>query len=163
MRILVALLLLSATPRAEKPRQILQKLIGDWDVRVSVWTRDGKLSDSAGTSERRAILDERFIEESHRGRFFGAPFEEKVLLGYDSAKQKFVSVSADSTRDSFNIAEGTADAQGNLTYFGEERDDSGKPHKLKYVLRFVGPNQHVIEAWDQALGKKVGEVVYTRR
>lgn len=70
----------------------LDRLVGDWDLTIKVWTSpDGEPIESAGSAETRWILDRRFLWTIYRAELFGQPFEAWSIEGYDNQAKQYVS------------------------------------------------------------------------
>ena len=71
--------------------QHLDRLAGDWDLTIRVWTSpDGEPVESAGTAEARWILGGRFLWTIYRAQLFGQPFEAWSIEGYDNQAKQYV-------------------------------------------------------------------------
>lgn len=87
--------LLKALAEAGKPgaeHQKLQPLVGQWTFTMKVWTDPTQpAAELKGTTERKWILDGRFVQEIGRCECAksGKSFETVGLLGYDAAQKKF--------------------------------------------------------------------------
>ncbi len=145
----------------------LQALCGSWTTLTRTWMGAGPPSEAQGTSEVRAILGGRFIEEQHQSRFLGRPFEGRGLTGYDLGKQRFVNSWIDSMGTWMTSGEGTLDPTGKVLTVSATNFDpmSGKTATSRWVTRIEGPDRHVFEVYDQVGDKeaKVMEVIYTRK
>ena len=69
----------------------LDRLAGDWDLTIRVWTSpDGEPVEAAGTAEARWILGGRFLWTIYRAQLFGQPFEAWSIEGYDNQAKQYV-------------------------------------------------------------------------
>src|SRR5229473_2520705 len=73
----------AATPGPE--HQQMAKMAGKWKLSVTTWMMPGAPPmKSEATSEYRAILGGRFLEEEVHGTMGDQPFEGRGLSGYDN-------------------------------------------------------------------------------
>ncbi len=130
----------------------LKPLVGRWNQAVRHrMTPDQPWEESTGTTERKWILDGRFLLEEVKGELMEvAPFQGLGITTYDKVKKKYVSVWADSFGAGFVISEGTCDASGKVITYRNERPDlpSGQTKRYKSVLRIINDNKHVSEGYD---------------
>jgi hypothetical protein len=91
------------------------------------------------------------------------------LSGYDNFKRKYVFSWADNMGTMLVTAEGSIGRDGKTITYLSRMDDpmTGERNKLiRYVSRILGPDKHVLEAWD-SVGTprelKVMEITYTRK
>ena len=69
----------------------LDRLAGDWDLTIRVWTSpDGEPVEASGSAEARWILDRRFLWTIYRAELFGQPFEAWSIEGYDNQDKQYV-------------------------------------------------------------------------
>jgi hypothetical protein len=149
--------------------KVLDPTVGDWETSARWWMApDSPPMESKGTSKKQWILDSRFLQEEHKGDMMGKPFQGLGLTGYDNMKKKYVGVWVDSMGTAMAPSEGTADSAGKVITMNGTMDDpmTGEKNKAyKYVLRIAGPDKHIMEMHDLALGEKskMGEITYTRK
>lgn len=145
----------------------LQALVGSWTTQTRAWMGPGKPVESTGSSEIKAILGGRFVEERFSGQFMGKPFEGQGLVGYDLGRQKFVNTWIDNLGTWITTAEGTLDPAGKeLTATATGFNPAtGKTEPSRWVTRIESDKRHVFEVYDRMGDKevKVMEVIYTRR
>jgi len=146
----------------------LNPLAGEWNVVARFWMGGPEPTESKGTSTKRWILGGRFLQEDHNGEFMAQPFQGMGLTGYDKMKQKYVGLWMDSMGTAMSVSEGAADADGKVITMNGTMDDpmSGEKNKpIKYILRIVGQDKHVMEMHDVSLGEKskMGEITYVRK
>jgi len=83
----------AAWEKAATPSETHKKLIA---MTVGTWTTQNKMymdpkkppMESTGTSENKAVLGDRFVEEHYTGTFMGKPFTGLGLTGFDNTTQK---------------------------------------------------------------------------
>src|SRR5262245_9615414 len=92
--------LLKALAEAGKPgaeHKKLEPFVGQWTFTMKLWTDPSQPpAELKGASERKWIMDGRFIQESARGECAktGKTFEGMGLVGYDAGQKKFSLVKA---------------------------------------------------------------------
>jgi hypothetical protein len=146
----------------------LEPLAGEWNVEAKFWMGGPEPTESKGTSSKRWIMGKRFLQEDHKSEFMAQPFQGMGLTGYDKMKQKYVGMWIDSMGTSLSVSEGTADADGKVLTMSGSMDDpmTGEKNKpVKYILRIVSQDKHVMEMHDVGLGEKskMGEITYMRK
>ena len=146
----------------------LGALAGEWTVEARFWMGGPEPTESKGTATKRWILGGRFLQEEYKGEFMAQPFQGMGLTGYDKMKQKYVGLWIDSMGTSMSVSEGTADADGKILTMNGTMDDpmTGQKNKpVKYLLRIVSQDKHIMEMHDLSLGEKskMGEITYVRK
>jgi hypothetical protein len=146
----------------------LEPLVGEWNVQSRFWMGGPEPTESKGTANKHWILGGRFLQEELKAEFMGAPFQGMGLTGYDKMKQKYVGLWIDSMGTAMSTSEGTADAPGKVITMTGTMDDpmtGAKNIPVKYIMRIVGTDKHVMEMHNLSLGEKskMGEVTYTRK
>lgn len=151
-----------------KPHKSLGQFIGKWDVEMTVLGM-GPATKSQGTAEYRWLVDGRWILRESEGSLMGMPVKSFSIIGFDNYKKKYVSVAVDSMTTSMLTAMGNKDMTGrNLIMYGKmDEPMSGELEKtVKYILRIVDDNKHVVEIHDLGIGEKntkVIEMIFTRK
>ena len=147
----------------------LNALVGEWAVEVKCWMEQGQEPHvSQGTAKAGWKFDGRFLEEEFHGEMMGKPFQGMTLIGYDNTKQTYTSVWISDTQTSMFVSEGRGDTtnrvitlQGKASFAATGRTDV----PMKVVMRFLSPQKHVLEMFDESKGgnAKTMEITYTRR
>ena len=157
-----------ATPG--EPHKMLAQRVGSWTLKVSSWTSpDAPPTVTEGTSEVKAILDGRYVEETATGSFQGMPFHGRGFTGYDNLKKKYVSTWMDNMGTGIAMSEGDYDAaKKTFNYTGMWPDAMAGQYKpMKGVETWTSPDVYKAEAYCQAPdGKgwwKMMELIYTRK
>jgi hypothetical protein len=155
-----------ATPG--EPHRWLSRWAGTWDARTTMWPEPGRPVESTGTMVNALVLEGRFVEERLEGTFMDQPFHGLGYAGYDNSKRKFVSTWMDTTTTSVMVTEGTLDALGKVLISFATMDDpvTGKPVKVKTVLKVLDDDHHLFEMWGttpEGKPRKEMEIQYTRR
>ncbi len=150
----------------------LAKAAGTWDQAITMWMYpDAEPQTSAGVAKIKSIMGGRFLIEEVRGEmeFAGEKmvFEGLGIFGYDNFKKKYVYTWVDNMGTMIMLAEGTADATGNvITYLGEIPDPkTGDMITVKTISRKESDDREVVEmhnklpdgAWFKSM-----EIVMTR-
>jgi uncharacterized protein DUF1579 len=146
----------------------LDSLAGEWNVEARFWMGGPDPIVSKGSAAKHWILGGRFLQEDYKGEFMSKSFQGMGLTGYDNLKQKYVGFWIDSMGTAMSTNEGTADAEGKVLTLNGTTDDpmTGEKNKpVRYILRLVSPDKHIMEMHYVALGEKskVGEITYTRK
>jgi len=146
----------------------LSPLAGEWTVEAKFWMGGPEPTESKGIATKHWILGGRFLQEDFKGEFMAQPFQGMGLTGYDKMKQKYVGLWVDSMGTAMASSEGAADADGKVITMNGTMDDpmTGEKNKpIKYILRIVSQDKHVMEMHDLSLGdkSKMGEITYARK
>jgi hypothetical protein len=146
----------------------LDALVGDWKAEVKCWMQPGEGPHvSRGTARATWKFKGRFIEEDFDGEMMGQPFSGRTLLGFDNTKQTFNSVWVSDTQTSMFTSEGKGDKDNKVITLEGKASCAATGRKdvpMRTVLRFLGPDKHVLEMYDQSRGEhaKTMEITYTR-
>jgi len=145
----------------------LEPLVGKFDAKITSWMDPSKPPiQSTGTSERKWVLGNRYVEEQFSGSFMDQPFTGIGYTGYDNVGKKYVSIWMDSMSTGIMDMKGTA-AGNTISETGSMIDPmSGKPANLKSKMTVTDNDHHKFEMWGPAPdGKtyKMMEINYTRK
>ena len=151
-----------ATPNSN--HEILEKLAGEWNTESRVMGMDP----TSGKASHEMIYDNRFLNGTHTGIFFGIPFEGRVTIGYDNYKHKYVISFIDNLGTSLRTGEGVLDESGKvLSFWGTMdewmTDEHDKP--VMYQFKFIDKNTFFFNIHDLSILDKnslVIAVTYTR-
>ncbi len=121
-----------------------------------------------GTSENRMILGGRFLQQEMRATFMGMPFEGVGLTGYDNMAGEFQSVWVDNFGTGMMYLTGKAEPGAKLqTMSGTMMSpETGKPIKVRTVVRYESKDRHVFEMYGPGPdGKEMRmmEITYERQ
>lgn len=165
--------MMAAAAKYTEPNENHQKLkamAGSWNVTSRMWMGgpNTKPMESKGTAEKRMILNNRFLQEDFKGTVMGKPFTGQGLVGYDNAKQKFVSTWADNMSTAVTVYEGKLDASGKeMVVSGSSFCPMEQKEKTyRMVTHIENDKKHTMEAFEAAPdGKEIKtmEIVYTRK
>ncbi len=92
----------------------LEPPAGKFSVSLRMWTdpsrvppQDPAPEPKRGTSERKWVLDNRFLEEIYRGTYAGEPFNGMGMMGYDNVTNKYAGIWIDTMTSSLSTSHGT--------------------------------------------------------
>jgi hypothetical protein len=145
-----------ATPGPEHKK--LEPLVGSW-------TFTGKMFDDPaappqefqGTTERKWILDGRFMYDETKADLGGMSFQGIGYTGYDNALKKYNGLWIDNMTTSVMTSLGTMDAAGKVFTSNSESIDpaTGKPYKGRDVTTIVSNDEHRMVMYRIEDGKEV--------
>ena len=140
---------------------------GDWKGQVSVWMQPGAPpTTSVATAKNEMIMGGRYLQSTHKGEFFGMPFEGIGITAYDNAAKKFVTTWIDNMGTGVMTLEGKWDNKTNSIEFKGECTDptTGKNVAVREIIKFIDQNTQVMEMYMKQDGKefKSMEVKMTR-
>lgn len=149
--------------------KLLNFKVGKWNGTIKMWMEPGQLEPIASncTSEIKWIMDGRYLTETVKGDFMGAPFDGHAIIGYDNLKKSYGWVWIDNMGTGFMVAEGKYDAAKKTFKYSYEHPDlmEGKYKKGHSIERIVNENTWVNEMYNHGPdGKeyKMMEITYTR-
>lgn len=147
----------------------LDPLVGDFDAKATFWESAGAAPQTWNAhAKSRWILDGRFVLTDFRGNMFGGSFEGVSLMGFDNAKQRYVSTWADTSSTALMpIAEGTTSRDGKVFTTTRRRQDptDGSWLTERDVTTVFSNDEHTFEMFVQPDGGtefRSFEIVYTR-
>jgi len=150
-------------------QKLFEPLLGSWDAKVKMWMDPNEAPQvSDGTLQRKLILGGRFVHEDFDGKLMDKPFQGIGLMGFDRAKNKFVTTWIDSASTAMHTSQGTYDESTKTWTFKKEDTCpiTGKPVKMRDTLRIVSPDEQQMEMYRQ-LGDekeiKTMEITLTRK
>lgn len=146
----------------------LKPLAGSWNCEVKMFMAPGEPTVTKGTSERKWILDGRFLQETHNGTFMDKPFTGMGISGYDNITKKYVHSWIDSMGTGIMLSTGTADSSGKtFTYTSENPNPlTGQMEKMRMVTKILGDDKHTFEMYGPGPdGKEMKhmEIAYTKK
>jgi len=144
----------------------LIETVGTWTVESKMWMEPGaEPVASSGKAVFTALLGGRFVRQEFSGAFMGQPFLGIGCTGYNNATKQYEDVWIDSVGTGMMRATGTETEAGKVwTYFGSCIGPGGKEYKHRTILKKLGANQMIVEAFcDKGEGEtKCWEGSYTR-
>lgn len=148
----------------------LAAFAGSWDATIRMWMDPTKPpTESKASEEAQWILGGRYLRSSMKSEMMGMPMEGQGIMGYDNFRKLYFLTWIDNFGTGVLTAEGTLDKTGTvITLYGKmDEPTTGEVGKtVKYVYRILGPDRHVFEIHDLAIGEpntRVMEATYTRR
>lgn len=147
-----------------KEHSDLAQSVGKYDVKGRLWMAPGTPPmDWSATSERKMILDGRFLEETMHADFMGTKFEGRMIQGYDTVAKEHFSMWLDSSTPMVSHSRGKM-VDGILKMTGVAPDQAtGKPKKNKSEVKVEGKTI-TMTMWDvlpDGKTNKTMEIVYT--
>jgi hypothetical protein len=155
-------------PKPGPEHKLIAKLSGTWDGKIKAWFNPGEPMESTAVTTRKMIMDGLYMQENHTGTFAGMKFKGLGLLGYDTAKKKYVQAFIDNFGTGISQNEGTYDESKKAwTFLGEEDSPIFGKMKTRDVLTVVSEDSQHFEMY-RTPGKdgkemKVMEITYTRK
>jgi len=147
----------------------LNVLAGSWNAQARFWEPGSETAgETKGTSEKKWILDGRFLYDDYKSEYMGKPFVGMGLTGYDNLKGQYIGVWGDSMSTSLWVGQGKADASGKVITLAGIFDDPVKKKKVnvRAITRIIDDNKHIFE-WHEpgpdGKERKALEVTYTRK
>ena len=156
----------AATPGENQ--KMLASLVGDWTFAQTMWMDTAAPpTKSTGTANYAMTLGGRYLHASAKGNFSGMDFEGHGITAYDNVAKQFQAVWVDNFGTGIMFMTGSYDPAAKALTFRTDMADPTKPGtkvKVREVLRFVDPDKHVMEWYEDRGGKdvKTMEIVYTR-
>jgi Protein of unknown function (DUF1579) len=147
--------------------KVLERFLGEWEIETTVLMAGAK--PEKGTANFRWLIDGRWMLAESNGTMMGMPMRTFSIIGYDNFKMSFVSASVNSFDTALATAEGDLDPSGQalLSYGTIDEYLTGEHDKMvKYIWRFLGKDEMVLEVHDLPIGEnntKVVEIRYRRR
>jgi hypothetical protein len=146
---------------------MLAKFNGEWKEEVTFWMKpDAPPSTSISTCLNQMILGNRYQQSNHKGDMGGMPFEGLGYVGYDNAKNLFMSTWIDNMGTGIMFMEGRWDEQASTIHFTGNMVDpmSGQEVKVREEFKLVDDNHQTLEMYMTQKGKeyKSMEIKFTR-
>jgi hypothetical protein len=134
-----------------KEHEVLKLMAGSWVAKSKFrMAPDQPWEESTGTSERKLIMDGRFLQtelKSPPADEGMPPYDGLSITGYDNTLKKYFNTWVDNMGSGVMISYGTADATGKvITYTSEYPDPmTGKVKKYRTVTRLKDDKTEVFE------------------
>lgn len=151
--------------------KMLAKSDGVWIGDNTMWMEEGgKPMKSTSECTNKMIFGGRYQESTHKGNFWGMPFEGRSIVGYDNATKKFVSTWMDNMGTGIMYITGEWNASKKSIEFKGKMPDLTRPGKecdVREVFTFVDDNNQTLEMYGP--GSKTGkemktmEIKFTRK
>lgn len=155
-------------PKPTHFHEMLKANEGVWDAKVSFFMAPGMPpAVSKGVETDKLACNGMWLLSDFDGEAMGMPFQGHGVLGYDPAKQKYVSVWVDSMTTSVQIGEGTASADGKTRTIERDGPDMmGKMTHFKEVEELKGSDARMFTITQKGPDGKEATMMtieYTRR
>lgn len=129
-----------------KAHEVLGKLEGSWDYILKWWDEPGaEAGIASGTSEKKLIMDGRYLTMNHKGTWSGEAFEGFGIKSYDNTKEEYGTVWIDNLGTGLSVTSGSYDPKtkeltesGTTTLTGSETPYRG-------VTTFVDDSTYTYE------------------
>lgn len=144
----------------------LEPLAGKFTVKSKMWMDPSKPpEESTGSTERKWIMGNRYLQEEYKGTMMGQPFTGMGIQGYDNVMKRYFGSWIDSGSTSMSMSTGTL-AGNTIKYKGKMSDPmAGKEVPYTMNLKIADNDHHSLEMWGPGPdGKNVKwmELQYTR-
>jgi hypothetical protein len=140
---------LPAWAMAGDQHRVLDYRAGTWAVTVRFFRAEGEPAETAATSTQEWVLGGRYLRDTTRSNWSGAPFEGIGVTAYDVIRRKYVHSWIDNFSTAITVLEGDYDAaSGELTFVGESLDPaSGKFVRTRWVEQPVDADHWIARAF----------------
>lgn len=131
--------------------KMMTKDNGIWEEEVTSWMHAGaKPLKNKMTAEIKSVFDGKYQEATHKGDFFGMPFEGKSTLAYDNAAKEYISTWIDNMSTGIIVMKGTYDAKTKTYAMNGECIDpvTKKVNKKREVITMTDENTQKMEMFD---------------
>ena len=148
-----------------KHHEVLAKFVGEWDSTTKYYNEgpDGPAEELTVTLSSRMIFGGRFLETRMAGTMelevddamMTIPVEAIAYTGYNTFRQKYVSVYINAHNTGIYYSEGRPSEDGKtITYYSEWGDwETGEDDKLMMMVdRLIDENTTVTEFYDMTVG-----------
>jgi hypothetical protein len=133
-----------------KTHKELASAEGMWTEDLVMWmTPDAPPMKNTATVINKMIMGGRYQQGTHRGTFDGMPFEGMSIVGFDNAKQSYVSTWIDNMGTGLMYMEGkwNEDLKG-VEFKGMSVDPmTGKDMPVREIYRVESPDKHMLEMY----------------
>ncbi len=152
-----------------KMHEMLGKSQGLWSEEVTMWMApEAPPMKSTITGMNKMIMGGRYLQGMSRGSFNNMPFEGISVVGYDNAKNIFVSSWIDNMGTGMMYMEGKwNDATKTIEYKGSQPDPmTGKETAVRELYKIVDENNQFLEMFMTPAGGKEYksmEIKFTRK
>ncbi len=148
----------------------LDRFVGEWETTTRVWMSgpEGPPTETKGTATSTWTLDGRFVKEELNDSLMGQPRTGIGFMGYDNFRKCYVSCWMDSLGTALHTANGMRNPHTGVIDLYGLMDEflTGEVGKtVRFSVRVLGQDRHVLEVYDLAAGPeyKVVEIEYRRK
>jgi len=143
----------------------LMNSVGSWSAKTSfVMDPTQPATEAPAKMSVRPLLDGRYAMGNFSMDFAGQPFEGFSIIGYDNAKEEYISVWMDSMSTRITYMTGNMDDDGNLVMLGTSSTPMGE-NPMKIVSSFIDDDHMTDRFYDQMPDGSwfnSGTIAYTR-
>ena len=140
-----------------KMHEMLAKSTGVWTEAVTMWmSHDAPPMKSNMTTMNRMVMGNRYLQGMHRGNFNSMAFEGISTVGYDNAKNIFMSTWIDNMGTGIMYMEGKWNEVSKSIEFNGTMVDpmSGTDMKIRQIMKFVDDNNQLLQMYATPKGGK---------
>lgn len=148
--------------------KLLERFLGTWDTEARFAMSPPNAKPDKGTMTYSWLMEGRWIKGESNGTLMGMPMRTFTVMGYDNFKMSYVTSWVNSFDTAMTTAEGDMDPSGKalVSYGTLDEYLTGENDKMvKYVWRFVAPDEIHLEVHDLPIGEnntKVLEFTFRR-
>ena len=145
--------------------ELLKRFLGKWNTESRLTMAGQATPAEQGSAEFSWLVEGRWLQSKAEGRMMGMPLTSLLWMGYDNFKQSYVITMVNNLDTAMNHAEGdlTQDGKALVVYGTLDEYLTGEHDKMvKYVWRFLGDDEMVLEVHDLAIGETGTEVIEVR-
>jgi hypothetical protein len=144
-----------APPKPTAEHAQIAQWVGNWDATVNTYD-GGKAQTSKGTLACRSIGG-LWVVGDFKGEMMGAPFEGHQIIGYDTAKKKFVNVWIDTMGTTLTLGESTYDPAAKTFTGIDETMMDGKPVRMTETTVWKDAKHRDVHDDGSGSGRQAGE------
>ncbi len=143
----------------------LERFLGQWDTETRLMLPTGPSAPEKGTATYAWLMEGRWIRGESKGTMMGMPISTFSIIGYDNFKMSFVTATVNSFDTTLTTSEGDMDPSDKalVSYGTLDEYLTGENDKMvKYVWRFPGPDEMMLEVYDLPIGENNNQVIEIR-
>src|SRR5262245_11053644 len=155
------------TASADRNRDVLNRLVGEWDVEVTYVLPGGE---RRGSAQMRSawVLNGHFVRQEYDAPMGDVVFSTWQFVGYDPVRKRFTILKMDSLDDAMLYADGELSPDGRVLTFVGQRSDmmTRTTGRLRQVLTLTDPDHFTLEWWltgSNGREMKTVSMVHTRK
>ena len=148
--------------------QLFEDFVGTWTADVSMWIAPNTPPVvTKGQATFELIFGGRFLYSDFLGEYMGEPFKGINIMGYDNAKEQFVSIWLDNSTTALLSSTGTYDKNTKRFRFYAKSFDpmSGQTVEMRDEAYFASEDEYISVTYTKTEGGKEFksmEMKYTR-
>lgn len=129
-----------------KDHEVLAKLEGNWEYILKWWDEPGSEAEIAtGTSDKKLIMDGRYLAMEHNGTLNGMDFEGFGIKSYDNVKEEYGTVWIDNLGTGLSVTNGFYDPVTKKLTESGTTTMSGTEAQYRGVTTFVDDDTYTYE------------------